>query len=79
MTSLPPAGELGQLLTSMPYVREHGLLSVRMPNEHNVAFDYSLMQWVLLALYVPGSYIMYTHMLAQRRSKLATAPKVKAQ
>lgn len=64
------SGELGQLLTSMPYVRAHGVWDIKLPNPHNIVFNYPLIQWLLLTLYVPGSYIMYTHMLKQRKVKL---------
>lgn len=70
-------GELGQLLTSMPYVQEHRVWDVRLPNPHNLMFNYPLIQYLLLALYVPGSYIMYTHMLKQRKGKLGGGAKPK--
>lgn len=70
-------GELGQLLTSMPYVKAHGVWDVTLPNAHNIIFRYPAVQWLLLALYVPGSYIMYTHMLHQRKGKLGGGAKAK--
>lgn len=64
------AGEVLSLWRSMPHVAAHKVFSVALPNAWNLAFDYYSFQWFLLALYVPGSYIMYSHMLRQRRKEL---------
>jgi very-long-chain (3R)-3-hydroxyacyl-CoA dehydratase len=64
-------GEVGQLLTSLSYIRDHGVGHYSLPNAHNLAFNYYYVLFGLLATYVPGSYIMYSHMLRQRASQLS--------
>ena len=39
--------------------------AIPLAKERNEMFAYAL--WVILAVYVPGSYILFSHMLAQRR------------
>jgi very-long-chain (3R)-3-hydroxyacyl-CoA dehydratase len=83
---LYPTGITGEVLSlwrSMPMVEKTKLFSYSLPNTWNFAFSYYYFQWFLLAFYVPGSYIMYSHMLRQRRKELgggaavATADKPK--
>ena len=40
-------------------------LAIPLAKERNEMFAYAL--WAILAVYVPGSYILFSHMLAQRR------------
>jgi very-long-chain (3R)-3-hydroxyacyl-CoA dehydratase len=68
-------GELGELLSSMSYIRDHRVLHAELPNTHNLAFNYYYALFAMLAAYIPGSYIMYTHMLRQRRSQLSGVKK----
>ena len=39
--------------------------AIPLASERNELFGYAL--WAILAIYVPGSYILFSHMLAQRR------------
>ena len=39
--------------------------AIPLAKERNEMFAYAL--WAILAVYVPGSYILFSHMLAQRR------------
>ena len=65
-------GEVGCLWNSLPYIREHRVWEATLPNAHNVAFSWHTTLWVLLVgAYPLGSYIMYSHMLRQRRKVLA--------
>lgn len=67
------SGEIGCLWNSLPFIKEHGIGQVDLPNPHNVALSYYSLLWVLLvAVYPPGSYVMFTHMLRQRRKVLAS-------
>ena len=68
------SGEIGCLWNSLPFIKEHGIGQVDLPNAHNVALSYYSLLWVLLvAVYPPGSYVMFTHMLKQRRKVLSAA------
>jgi very-long-chain (3R)-3-hydroxyacyl-CoA dehydratase len=44
-------------------------------SKRNELFGYAL--WAILAIYVPGSYVLFSHMLKQRR-KIARENKKKA-
>lgn len=44
--------------------------AIPLASQRNEGFGYAL--WAILAIYVPGSYILFSHMLAQRR-KIARA------
>lgn len=63
-------GELGNIWTAMPYVKEHGVWSVTLPNNHNLAYNHYLVMWLMIAAYVPGSPTMMGHMLTQRAKKV---------
>lgn len=70
------SGEISCLWNSLPFIKAHGIGEFGLPNPHNVAFSYYLTLWALLvAVYPPGSWVMFTHMLKQRRKVLA--PKAK--
>ncbi|KAI4933276.1 hypothetical protein J4E85_003681 [Alternaria conjuncta] len=47
--------------------------AIPLASERNELFGYAL--WAILAIYVPGSYILFSHMLAQRR-KIARQSRV---
>lgn len=64
------AGELGCLFSSLDYVKAHRVLTWSLPNAHNFALNWWLFLWIVVAIYVPGSYTMYTHMLGQRSKEL---------
>lgn len=75
---LYPSGITGEvlcILKALPAVEKSRIYSVFMPNSINFAFDYYYFLYLVLATYVPGSYIMYTYMLAQRKKQLAPANK----
>ena len=65
------AGEMGCFATVREHVRAQGILTVRMPNKWNMAFDYASVITALLVLaYPPGAFKLYTYMLAQRSKVL---------
>jgi len=78
---LYPAGISGEVLTiiaSLAYFKDTGFYSLSMPNQLNFAFSYYYFLLFILAMYIPGSYVMYTYMLAQRKKVLSadnTKPK----
>ncbi|CAM8891102.1 unnamed protein product [Rhodiola kirilowii] len=57
----------------MPYMKESGKYSLRMPNKWNFSFDYLYAAILILAFYVPGSPHMYRYMLSQRKKALSKA------
>lgn len=69
---------MGCVLNSMEYIKAAKVWTVCMPNAHNLPFSYYLFLFVILAAYVPGSFIMYNHMLSQRKKELAKAKAVEA-
>ena len=64
-------GEVLSVLAALPAIAARGLFRYPMPNRLNFSFDYECFTWFILATYVPGSYIMYTYMLSQRKKQLA--------
>lgn len=73
-------GEVGSLWTSLPFIRAHRVGEWALPNAHNVAFSWYLSLWAALVVVYPvGSYIMYSHMLKQRRKMLGGVAKGKAE
>lgn len=64
------SGEVLSILSSLSFVASTGLLRYAMPNRLNFAFDYTYFLYFILSTYVPGSYVMYTYMLAQRKKQL---------
>ncbi len=71
---LYPTGITGEILTwlaALPSIERHRPFSLPMPNRFNLPFDSYYLTLFLLALYIPGSYIMYTHMLVLRRKMLS--------
>ncbi|KAL9660297.1 hypothetical protein QQ045_025110 [Rhodiola kirilowii] len=73
---LYPSGitsEVGLIYFAMPYMKESGKYSQRMPNKWNFSFDYLYAAILILAFYVPGSPHMYRYMLSQRKKALSKA------
>jgi len=73
------SGEVLSIIHSLPYIRQHHILSIHMPNAFNLAIEYYYVCLFILLKYVLGSYIMYTHMLRARGKALGTAQRLKAQ
>ncbi|KAI3794356.1 hypothetical protein L1987_36986 [Smallanthus sonchifolius] len=70
---LYPAGissEIGMIYNALPFMKESGMYSVRMPNKWNFSFDYYYGSIVVLAIYVPGIPHLYGYMLGQRKKAL---------
>ncbi|KAK6136735.1 hypothetical protein DH2020_006804 [Rehmannia glutinosa] len=73
---LYPAGitsEVGLIYNALPYLRESGKYSIRMPNKWNFSFDYYYNALLILGFYVPGSPHLYGYMLGQRKKALSKA------
>lgn len=69
-------GEVGSIVAALPFFDASGALSVALPNAANFVYSHAFALRAVLALvYPPGSWLMYTHMLAQRRKNLAPAEK----
>ncbi|KAI7741649.1 hypothetical protein M8C21_003657 [Ambrosia artemisiifolia] len=60
---------------ALPYMKESGMYSVRMPNKWNFSFDYFYAAIVVLAIYVPGIPHLYGYMLGQRKKTLSRPKK----
>lgn len=66
-------GEVGCILSSLAYIKRHDIFRVAMPNSVNAVFDYPTVLMAIVGILYPyGSYVMYGHMLRQRRRKLAS-------
>ena len=64
-------GEMGCFWTAIPFVKSTGKWSITMPNTQNFSFSYA--NWIyflLFVVYPPGSWVMYSHMLSQRKKQL---------
>jgi very-long-chain (3R)-3-hydroxyacyl-CoA dehydratase len=70
-------GEVGSLLAALPAVKETGIFSVALPNEWNFVWNHHTLLLVALVMYIPGSYVMYNHMLKQRKKYLSPKDKAK--
>ncbi|XP_049372087.1 very-long-chain (3R)-3-hydroxyacyl-CoA dehydratase PASTICCINO 2A-like [Solanum verrucosum] len=46
--------EVGLIYNALPYMKEYGKYSIRMPNKWNFSFDYYYAAFVCLAIYLPG-------------------------
>ncbi|KAD7479162.1 hypothetical protein E3N88_02298 [Mikania micrantha] len=64
------ASEIAMIYNALPFMKESGLYSVRMPNKWNFSFDYYYCALVVLAVYVPGIPHLYGYMLGQRKKTL---------
>ncbi|KAL3843441.1 hypothetical protein ACJIZ3_000844 [Penstemon smallii] len=67
------SSEVGLIYKALPYLRESGKYSIRMPNKWNFSFDYYYNALLVLGFYVPGSPHLYGYMLGQRKKALARA------
>nr|XP_043639678.1 very-long-chain (3R)-3-hydroxyacyl-CoA dehydratase PASTICCINO 2-like [Erigeron canadensis] len=65
------ASEIGLIYKSLPYIKESGFLTIRMPNAWNFSFDYFYCAIMVLGVYVPGVPHLYGHMLGQRKKSLS--------
>ncbi|KAG8364337.1 hypothetical protein BUALT_Bualt19G0118400 [Buddleja alternifolia] len=65
--------EVGLIYNALPYLKETGKYSVRMPNVLNFSFDYYYGAVLALGIYVPGTPHLYGYMLGQRKKALAKA------
>ncbi|EER01001.1 ptpla domain protein, putative [Perkinsus marinus ATCC 50983] len=63
-------GEMRVIYDVLPVVDREGILSVAMPNSYNFSFNFAVFLKSLLAIYLPGLYVQYTHMLHQRSKQL---------
>ncbi|KAF5798366.1 putative very-long-chain (3R)-3-hydroxyacyl-CoA dehydratase [Helianthus annuus] len=65
------ASEIGMIYIALPFMKESGLYSVRMPNKWNFSFSYFYVAIGVIAVYVPGVPHLYNHMLRQRKKTLS--------
>lgn len=76
--------EVRCILHSLPLFRDNSKFSTwpsAMPNVFNFQMNLYVVYLVILACYIPGSFVMFTHMLGQRKKvmKKLNASKVKAE
>jgi len=64
------SGELSCIYQSLASVQKSGLFGLSMPNALNFSFNWYYALLLILVLYVPGSPVMYGHMLHQRKKNL---------
>ncbi|KVI08663.1 Protein-tyrosine phosphatase-like, PTPLA [Cynara cardunculus var. scolymus] len=69
------ASEIGMIYNALPFMKESGLYSVRMPNKWNFSFDYFYGAIVVIAIYIPGIPHLYGYMLGQRKKTLSKSKK----
>lgn len=67
--------EAGLIFVALPFMKETGLYSLRMPNKMNFGFDYYYASILAILAYIPGSPGMYSHMIRQRKKALGAKPK----
>ncbi|KAG0564192.1 hypothetical protein KC19_8G090900 [Ceratodon purpureus] len=48
--------EAGLIYVALPYMRETGLYSLRMPDKLNIAFDYDYASILAIFAYIPGTH-----------------------
>lgn len=64
-------GEIMCFVNALPFIKSQQPFSVALPNKWNFTFSYYHFVWfTLLGLYPPGSYVMYSYMLNQRKKVL---------
>lgn len=63
--------ELALAYMALPTIQRRKLWSYEMPNAINFAFDYHVACIVLMGVYAPGFYMLYTYMIGQRGKKLS--------
>lgn len=67
------ASELAMAALALPTIKRDALLTLRLPNAMNLAFDYHLICLAVCASYLPGLPTLYSYMLGQRRRQLGGA------
>eukprot|EP00455_Lapot_gusevi_P016727 TRINITY_DN186_c0_g1_i1.p1 TRINITY_DN186_c0_g1~~TRINITY_DN186_c0_g1_i1.p1 ORF type:complete len:218 (-),score=31.74 TRINITY_DN186_c0_g1_i1:82-735(-) len=75
---LYPTGISGELLCiwkALPLIQQSQMWSIAMPNAINFGFSFYWCVLICTALYVPGSPVLFSHMLAQRKKELNPKPK----
>ncbi|CAH2304957.1 very-long-chain (3R)-3-hydroxyacyl- dehydratase 2 isoform X1 [Pelobates cultripes] len=75
---LYPMGVTGELLTiyaALPFVKQTGLYSIRLPNMYNFSFDYYAFLILVMVSYIPIFPQLYFHMIHQRRKVLTSEHK----
>lgn len=55
---------------TLPFVEEHRLYAISVPNKYNFAFDFGIWNRIVLVLYLYFGPFMFWHMLHQRRKRL---------
>eukprot|EP01138_Halocafeteria_seosinensis_P015014 gb/GECG01015326.1/.p1 GENE.gb/GECG01015326.1/~~gb/GECG01015326.1/.p1 ORF type:complete len:221 (+),score=16.96 gb/GECG01015326.1/:1-663(+) len=74
---LYPSGITGEcwcIYAALEYIKQNRVWSMALPNTYNFAFNYHLFLIIALTCVYPyGSYIMYSHMLKQRKKQLLKA------
>nr|CCA21662.1 conserved hypothetical protein [Albugo laibachii Nc14] len=69
---LYPTGVLGEtlcMMNALPYLSKR--YAIQLPNAHNVAISMHSVVIFILMVYIPGLFIMYNHMLIQRKRAYA--------
>ncbi|EIE27823.1 hypothetical protein COCSUDRAFT_83443 [Coccomyxa subellipsoidea C-169] len=70
-------GEMPLIYTSLPYLRDRQLHSLRMPNSLNYAFSYHYFALAGLYVILPAAFLqLYSYMLQQRSKRLSPRAKV---
>ncbi|XP_071702676.1 very-long-chain (3R)-3-hydroxyacyl-CoA dehydratase PASTICCINO 2-like isoform X1 [Rutidosis leptorrhynchoides] len=62
--------EVYLIYKALPYIKESGFCSARMPNKWNFSFDYFYCAILVLGVYIPGAPHLYGYMLGQRKKTL---------
>ncbi|XP_058184986.1 very-long-chain (3R)-3-hydroxyacyl-CoA dehydratase PASTICCINO 2A-like isoform X3 [Rhododendron vialii] len=70
------SSEVGLIYFALPYIKESGKYSMRMPNKLNFSLDSFYIAILVLGIYFPGSSHMYTYMIGQRTRALSKLKKV---
>ncbi|XP_015183394.1 PREDICTED: very-long-chain (3R)-3-hydroxyacyl-CoA dehydratase 2 [Polistes dominula] len=72
------SGELWCIYYAIVYSMSHPeLWSYALPNPWNFTFSYLYLLIIIVLTYIPGSFILYSHMLSQRKKILGTKVAVK--
>ncbi|KAG5529594.1 hypothetical protein RHGRI_030098 [Rhododendron griersonianum] len=70
------SSEVGLIYFALPYIKESGKYSIRLPNKLNFSLDSFYIAILVLGIYFPGSSHMYTYMIGQRTRALSKLKKV---
>jgi len=71
-----PIGAFGELLcywNAAEYIQPLNIrrqYSINLPNKYNISFDTFIVFWAVMIIYPPAFYVMYNHMLHQRKKML---------